>query len=83
MLDLRLRTNTPTPLPQIRALRKRVQPVTTEKREFLWLVHGLEQIAEALAELLQKHGAAPSNEPAVIWQPDICSATDPKFWLIW
>ncbi|KAI4864550.1 hypothetical protein F4820DRAFT_423100 [Hypoxylon rubiginosum] len=56
---------------------------SSESREIHWILHGLNQLDEALTELYNKFGRALQDNPSLIWQDTITAATDPNFWPVW
>ncbi|XXG99676.1 hypothetical protein Hte_006017 [Hypoxylon texense] len=55
----------------------------SESREIHWILHGLNQLDEALTDLCNTFGRALQNTPSLIWQDTITAATDPSFWPVW
>jgi hypothetical protein len=53
---------------------------TGAQREIHWVLHGLNQFAEALEELLAKHHETLRSNPTRLWGKDIRAARDPIFW---
>lgn len=58
-------------------------PTTIEGRELWWIYASMGQLSEALKELREKHRDTLVQNPTLIWQPHIVSATDPDFWPLW
>ncbi|KAI0432500.1 hypothetical protein F5Y09DRAFT_329571 [Xylaria sp. FL1042] len=56
---------------------------SSDGREIHWILHGLNQLNEALAELDDSYGTALRENPSLIWQDTITAATDQHFWPVW
>lgn len=67
----------------IHELISEVSQDTSDNRELHWIFMGLGQLAAALDDLAQKYRARLLDNPTLIWQRDITSATDPAFWPVW
>ena len=69
-----------TLLKPIKSLREQLDPTSIEDREIWWIALGLEQLSRALEELRDRHAPSLNENPTIIWQECIMSATDPHFW---
>ena len=64
----------------IQSLREQLEPSSIENREVWWIAMGLEQLSAALNELRREHELSLRDNPTIIWQEQIESATNPHFW---
>ncbi|KAI1420503.1 hypothetical protein F5Y12DRAFT_772567 [Xylaria sp. FL1777] len=55
----------------------------SDGREIHWILHGLNQLDEALTELDERYGTVLRKNPSLIWQDTITAATDQHFWPVW
>ena len=70
-------------MPLVSTLKDTIPPNSNDGREIKWVFQGLKQLSEALNELRNDYGATLGQNPSLIWQWNIRSATEGTFWPVW